>query len=249
MREYPILFSAPMVGAILDGRKTMTRRVLKPQPQEDIGLWLAERDMKATRWAPGDILWVREGFAVHLNSGPVIHEKGDGHPWGSPIYRATFSAALDPRCEGFSPWRPSIHMPRWASRITLTVEAVRVERLQDISEADVIAEGGGLSPSDRHGTHDPQWILGRCRDCRFWDTNVLPNGSKRMNCPYNYTGTQPNPPYGDGGQGCSHGFELSDGTDETAKFQFRHLWERIHGPDAWDANPWVSVTTFRRIEA
>lgn len=128
MTERPILFSAPMVRAILDGRKTQTRRVLKPP-------------MMRVPYAPGDTLWVRETFATHFMAENRIYPKGQGHAWGSPIYGATYGAALNPQCEGFSPWRPSIHMPRWASRITLRVTDVRVQRVQEISEGDVYAEG------------------------------------------------------------------------------------------------------------
>lgn len=209
--DKPIIFSAPMVKAILSGTKTQTRRIIKPQPQghtawqdDDTGEWWVSGHgevgdtLLSLRWAPGDRLWVKEGFSVHISAGPVIHPKGDGHPWGSPIYKATFGAGLDPRCEGFSRWRPSIHMPRWASRITLAVKAVRVERLQDISEGDAIAEGVTAD-------EDP-----------FWRPSFADPDS----------GGRP-----------SH------------RASFEYLWGHIHGPNAWDANPWVSVTTFRRVAA
>lgn len=90
---------------------------------------------------PGDRLWVRETWASHPCGGTQRHDPGDGHAWGSPIYRATFGAMLKPTCEGFTPWRPSIHMPRWACRIVLEIVSVRVERVQEISEQDATAEG------------------------------------------------------------------------------------------------------------
>jgi hypothetical protein len=162
-KERPILFSGPMVRAILDGRKTQTRRVIKPQPPEWIdelhGGQLSKRapyelenednqivgwgfqDERGTYWRvpygkPGDRLWVREAWAVVpcvSDNGPKHRAKGDGT---GVTWRADWNA----NPSGFK-WKPSIHMPRWASRITLEVTGARVERLQDISEADAIAEG------------------------------------------------------------------------------------------------------------
>lgn len=131
MSERPVIFSGAMVRAILAGRKTMTRR-------------LATSPLR--KCDPGDLLWVRETIATNGAAEPRIYAKGDGHPWGSPIYRATFTGGLLPACEGFTKWRPSIHMPRWASRITLRVTGVKIERLQDISEDDAEAEGVETRP-------------------------------------------------------------------------------------------------------
>jgi len=142
MKQRPIIFSAPMVRAILDGRKTQTRRILKSSPHSQ-----AERaqHFEGTRWdwlrydglrlatfncpysQPGDLLWVRETWARY-------NIDQDSHDMA---YRATPPA--DWPSDGN--WRPSIFMPRWASRITLEVTAVRIERLQDISEKDSWAEG------------------------------------------------------------------------------------------------------------
>ena len=137
----PILFSGPMVRAILDGHKTQTRRVVK------VGDTIEERD-DGTRWPyfttwthgddgspwascpygePGDRLWVRESF-VYRSKHDRYYYKAD--------HEAPFTA---PYAHGG--WKPSIHMPRAASRLTLDVTAIRVERLQEISEADAIAEG------------------------------------------------------------------------------------------------------------
>ena len=133
MAEKPIIFSAPMVRAILEGRKTMTRRILKPQPSEDIGLWLAERKLP---YALGDTLWVREAFAIvpqtayDWRNTPHVRD-GD---WCA-IFRAEWARSHS------TSWNSPIHMPRWASRITLAVTAVKVERVQDISEEDARAEG------------------------------------------------------------------------------------------------------------
>lgn len=142
MKERPILFSAPMVRALLAGTKTQTRRVAKNLPHEseyEPGLFsmMVVRDgklMEATGGVgmlkplcpygqPGDRLWVRETWTE----------------WeGTFLYRADFEG-----CEVAWKWTPSIHMPRKSSRITLEVTAVRVERLQDISEEDAKAEGAG----------------------------------------------------------------------------------------------------------
>jgi hypothetical protein len=142
MSEKPILFSGPMVRAILDGRKTQTRRVLKPQPEAD-GLY---HDMKAAhralRWLKGDRLWVREAFAIGFDYDAEDKPIGDEPKL---FYAATnavrwFDTETD-EWRDAPRWKPSIHMPRWASRITLEVTGVKVERLQDISDADARAEG------------------------------------------------------------------------------------------------------------
>lgn len=144
MTERPILFSGSMVRAILEGRKTQTRRVVKvpvgltgPVPND-----LRAQIMAKARWyaQPGDRLWVRETWAVDAPLEEVRREREDmmgpsgfGH---GPYFRA------DPVHENAGlTWRPSIHMPRWACRLVLEVTAVRVERLQEISERDTYAEG------------------------------------------------------------------------------------------------------------
>jgi len=146
MKERPILFSGPMVRAILDGRKTMTRRVVKWKYGEngtpacpiesvdrfaDIVQGLAENlsgdpvpfcEAKCPFGVPGDRLWVRETWQdIGAADRPEYVYAADGE-WSGK-------------------WRPSIHMPRWASRITLEVVSVRVDRLEDISEEDAKAEG------------------------------------------------------------------------------------------------------------
>lgn len=119
MKERPIILSGPMVRAILAGAKTQTRRVVKPQA---MGQWGPVVPCPYGR--PGDRLWVREAWRP-------VH---GGYSDLGARYRADFERDQ-------TVWRPSIHMPRWASRITLEVTGVRVERLQDISEADAQAEG------------------------------------------------------------------------------------------------------------
>ena len=169
MKERPILFSGPMVRALLAGTKTQTRRVVKPQPAPDqqprtvIGSsgfvyvmdnapLLSYPEVRRVRWdcpygQPGDRLWMRESF-----SGPWCMEAQDGiaaappSKWGESS-QIWYWADGEPTHGDWTRPRPSIHMPRWASRITLEITSVRVERLQDISEADAIAEGVYTDPA------------------------------------------------------------------------------------------------------
>lgn len=159
MKERPILFSGEMVRAILDGRKTQTRRAMKPQPKQinssywgwarksvflhrhRLGSGFPEWIQRCPYGKPGDRLYVRETWGISHHGGATI--KGTPHdPY--VLYRATNSEPtgdeLENQWEPFK-WRPSIHMPRWASRILLEITDVRVERLQDISEEDARAEG------------------------------------------------------------------------------------------------------------
>lgn len=132
MNERPILFSGPMVKAILAGRKTQTRRLVKPKPGFRAGL-LPQLFVELCNpyGAPGDRLWVKETFGYHLCAGSDserVHYRAD-------------SECCPTDGERIPRWRPSIFMPRRLSRLTLEVKRVRVERLQDISPADCKAEG------------------------------------------------------------------------------------------------------------
>lgn len=137
MKERPILFSGEMVRAILDGRKTQTRRIVKPQPTESIlptppfsETWDCE--YCCPYGVAGDRLWVRETFVPACNFDPS--------PESGVFYRADQHEKYN-RMNIEWRWKPSIHMPRWASRITLEVTGVRVERLNDISNDDCVSEG------------------------------------------------------------------------------------------------------------
>jgi len=138
MKERPILFSGPMVEAILDDRKTKTRRVVKPQPvfvaAPNVPFKTADADPKGIircpYGQPGDRLWVRETFA------PMI---GGGY-----VYAADYTEERLKKPGGSGFWKPSIHMPRAASRITLEITGVSIEKLNDISESDAMAEGAGI---------------------------------------------------------------------------------------------------------
>lgn len=169
-KEHPILFSGPMIRALLSGTKTQTRRVVKPQPDryivsfEKLGndwkpVWgvacmpteEANRCIRCPCGVPGDKLWVREAWR------PLGRIRG-GNWEGCLEYRADHtSVPLDSRTfwpasmfwtpEKATHWRPSIHMPRWASRITLEVTDVRVERVQEITGEDARAEGVDAIPA------------------------------------------------------------------------------------------------------
>lgn len=234
MADRPILFSAPMVRALLAHRKTETRRTLNPQPfaggfydgeieahlgrDRDCvrfsvgavggGAFLEER--QALRFAPGDRLWVREAWA---HDGPDLetvrarYEDAMGGCGYGPYYRAT-----EPAPDTLS-WRPSIHMPRWASRLTLIVTDVRVQRLQDISEADAEAEG--------------------C-ESEIWDQALA---VRDYSCP--------------DGWFCSWGTHEGEPSyvpeHRIWRESYRTLWDSIHGVGAWDRNPWVCAITFHCI--
>lgn len=217
MRERPILFSAPMVRALLAGTKTQTRRVVK----EPISGWLNNAngshkvlDGQVFNYSfdeplgtcpygqPGDRLWVRESFwgcdAPGWGDQPCVVYDDE---WHGKEYRP---AEVRPWARKFGRI-PSIHMPRDSSRITLEITGVRVERLHKISEADAIAEG---IPEESEPCE-------QCGDCGW-----LCIGGEPQQC---------NAP------GCGDG--AIDG--------YRALWEQINGAGSWKANPWVWVVEFR----
>ena len=195
MADRPIIFSAPMVRALLDGRKTQTRRVLSAKsgigPAHTVqrfgAHWLAcEFDRKwplRLPYAPGDRLWVREAWTARMIHGWTIADARSGMFQEEILYRAYGDDSIDG-------WWPSIHMPREFSRLTLTVTDVRVQRVQDISNENAIAEG--IEP---HG----HAFTGYGKQADVWMA------------PYD---------------------------------SFASLWNSIHGPGAWDANPWVAAITF-----
>lgn len=167
MTERPIIFSGPMVRAILDGRKHQTRRVVKKQPHFNAtGCDPSFRGEPAIWWdfwescrsevvrvkspcAIGDRLWVRETWC-HTGRGVwTVGDAAMAHD-GHLVYRATDD-------DGTGGWFPSIHMPKWAARIWLEVTGVRVERLQDISEEDVKAEGAYTIQSTDMPTEIPYY--------------------------------------------------------------------------------------------
>jgi len=140
----PIIFSTPMVQAILDGKKTQTRRVIKiDDAPENWKISIAGTsivrtepyDVKLPRYAAGDILWVRETFCE------VPYEHNHAPIKGGHITIPKYAYKADSERDYTGIWKPSIHMPREAARIFLMVKAIRAEKLRDISETDAIAEG------------------------------------------------------------------------------------------------------------
>ncbi len=199
MRERPILFNGAMVRAILAGRKVQTRR-----PVKGIALdWLGKAQFTPEYVAspgndlcpfgqPGDRLWVREttvNVEKHGYLGPVYLESEEG--------RDCLNFGLAPAPDDMTEvephevtLRPSIHMPRSMCRLVLEITAVRVERLQAITEADAVAEG--LSR-----TESGSWLPGPC---------------------------------------------------EHPEWAFHQLWAQVYSEPAWEANPWVWVIEFKRVE-
>jgi hypothetical protein len=221
MADRPIIFSAPMILALLAGRKTQTRRIIKAQPSEPLKVgdhvrlgmlsmvgdvtWplkpgvsiVSNKPGPHPRWveehvkyAVGDRLYVRENHRIQkgaTRSGPVFYEADESGDKGLRVERC----------------RPSIHMPRWASRMTLIVTEVRVQRLQDISENDAWREG--------------------CKEGELND-----NGDP-------FPADEPDPS-GIGERGW-----------ECARDWFADLWEDINGDDSWEANPWVVAVSFEVV--
>ena len=177
--ERPILFSAPMVRALLAGTKTQTRRPLRAGTWFDAQhgvIRMAPAGLACTGFAPvactygqpGDKLWVREAF-----SGSIAYER-HGYPlkeWGNKIW---YWADGNPQRGDWTKPRPSIHMPRHLSRITLELTEVRVERLQDISEADALAEGVANSlrlPGGRFANENYAHLWDAINGPGSWDAN------------------------------------------------------------------------------
>ena len=226
MKEHPILFSGPMVRAILDGRKTQTRRVINPQPKvvhdfypdgtlETERLFRNGGRIRCPYGVRGDRLWVRETWADVSALRFAQHDFPNG-----VSYKADCNAdSLELAKHYGARWTPSIHMPRWASRITLEVVDLAVQPLQTISKQDAIAEG--VEPL--FSTAE----LERHPEC--WSDPM----------PYkNYLW------HGLPGRRCNEGFS----SKRTARESFASLWDSINADRApWSSNPWVWAVTFRRI--
>ncbi|MHA3051861.1 hypothetical protein [Acinetobacter sp. ANC 4640] len=231
-KERPILFNAEMVKAILDGRKTQTRRILKSDYDEmverdngNIWPWREDCENGGDYWYPcpfgqvGDRLWIRETCIIspknwlssndQLNHKDIIKDSDGDHRVVQ--YLATNSDTDVPLNDFKLKKTPSIHMPRWASRILLEITNIRVERLNDISEADAIAEG--VEPIS------------------------VPD-----NVPVEGGYTKANRAMWKGYQNNERAYR------DTAKDSFMSLWKSVYGADSWVANPWVWVIEFKVIE-
>ena len=173
----PILFSGEMVRAILDGRKTQTRRVIKPQPAFVANYY--ESGKKRTAWSggssdpkllkcpygqTGDLLWVRETWASHKYMDDTKPSDFTAGAQMLPVWYRADNVQSDERGN----WRPSIFMPRWASRITLRVAGVSVDRVQDMSDEDCINEGMWMYSPNNAGPA-PE-ILSRGDFAELWDS-------------------------------------------------------------------------------
>lgn len=201
-KERPILFSAPMVRALLDGTKTQTRRICRAAQLRDDGTehrdadgWPLYDDSKVSEeefvmpppyGKPGDRLWVREAFRLtdtfDADSPNRVAERcldaGYSKPWAPLQFEADYDQRNwmnvgTPTFPTMSPkagkLRPGIHQPRWASRIDLEVTGVRVERLQDISDADALAEGVAGHPDGPWHAYRSLWTL--INGAGSWDAN------------------------------------------------------------------------------
>ncbi|WP_200782950.1 hypothetical protein [Klebsiella variicola] len=228
MKERGMIFNAEMVRALLSGRKTQTRRIMKVQPESNqLGLLLITDSTKRSdigkyHWAEsnatgnhvrsklfscpfgavGDRIWVREtwssDFANYYPNDRVWYAADNNRRLDIEVVDGV-RGIYSPESDVHVPfrWQPSIHMPRWASRILLEITDVRVERLNAISEKDARAEG---------------IIDGGCLNCG-----------------------EPEP------CGCAN--PEPDATDA-----FAYLWQSIYGQESWNANPWVWVIEFERVE-
>ncbi|WP_332102292.1 hypothetical protein [Klebsiella variicola] len=228
MKERGMIFNAEMVRALLSGRKTQTRRIMKVQPESNqLGLLLItdstkHSDIGKYHWAEsnatgnhvrsklfscpfgavGDRIWVREtwssDFANYYPNDRVWYAADNNRQLDIEVVDGV-RGIYSPESDVHVPfrWQPSIHMPRWASRILLEITDVRVERLNAISEEDARAEG---------------IIDGGCLNCG-----------------------EPEP------CGCAN--PEPDATDA-----FAYLWQSIYGQENWNANPWVWVIEFKRVE-
>lgn len=243
-KDLPIIFSAPMIRALLEGRKTVTRRLVKPQPRQgllgngapcydggNIGggigpvyhVWEPKQGHVIPltedcryRWATfcryqvGDRLWVRERFGYSVKD-PERHDEGYSAETHDVAYAATGEDGDWERYDADGsrdrirpPWRSPIYMPRWASRITLEVVSVGIERVQDITEEDARAEGVRCAPL-QEGEPGCWWL------------------------------------------GANHNVKGTPRVYRKAARAFGSLWDVINGKHApWASSPWVWRIEFRR---
>ncbi|HDZ0876110.1 hypothetical protein M4B96_06420 [Klebsiella pneumoniae] len=228
MKERGMIFNGEMVRAILDGRKTQTRRPIKWKQtrfteigeREDGSKWPWSEDAEhaCDFWHPcpfgavGDRIWVRETFCT------VDDTQYGGGKWvdyrATPKFEASHPAGWDcaPNDAEALKWRPSIHMPRWASRILLEITDVRVERLNAISEEDAQSEGVHTEVWDQ--TVVARNYAARDEFFQFWSEDM------------------------------PHYVEMN----QLYRSSFTSLWESIYGAENWLANPWVWVIEFKRVE-
>ncbi|EMM5763738.1 TPA: hypothetical protein RUY73_002779 [Klebsiella pneumoniae] len=217
--ERGMIFNGEMVRALLDGRKTQTRRIVKGTDSavkfckewningEEVFVVLGEKDhtgmnpvlgaISCPFGAVGNRIWVREAFRVHSRATDVatlVYKASERNSWTEQTHRVPVAVCNKPATP--EKWTPSLHMPRWASRILLEITDVRVERLNAINEHDAQAEGVAKLRGGFWKHYQPGW-------------------------------TQ---------------HQLS------ARGSFVTLWKSIYGDESWNSNPWVWVIKFKRIE-
>lgn len=229
MNEHPILFTRLMVRALIDGRKTQTRRIMKYQTEgriggpelfnpvvinrdgeeepgtEIFGVYGEDWGLKFPYGRPGERLWVRETWATHTAL-DVLRPKRLPHA-AFIYYRA--DNGTEPR-----KWRPSIFIPRWASRLTLEITNIRVERVKDITETDAEAEG-----------------------TQVWAQSELVGHSQREEC------------------WCTISKQIARQRNEpipgvaSTVAAYAMLWDSINAKKghAWESNPWVWVVEFKKV--
>jgi hypothetical protein len=236
MKEKPIIFSAPMVMAILDGKKCMTRRIVKPQPErQDNGCWY----WKNTAWniaqisdlSPLDIslyqvgmrLWVRERIDNRPENGNFYYH-ADNKGVGEDVFKLLLDAGKSHKKS-----IPSVFMPRWASRITLEITDVKIERLQDITEEDAINEGVEYLFSK----DDLKTVAG------------LRNYKQEEMGFKNYLW-----------HGCAKGKVMQKWNHQYSSYSnaigsFSSLWQYLNYKRGygWDTNPWVWAISFKRANS
>lgn len=233
MKERGMIFNGEMVRALLDGRKTQTRRIMKAQPSEDFTPMnmALEADYKARWYTPGIV--DKDGYLQPAGKevfGVANENEGYSCPFGAvgdriwvretwarynidqDSHDMAYRATIPEDWPESGRWRPSIHMPRWASRITLEITDVRVERLNAISEQDAQSEG----------VHT-----------EVWDQTVVARNYAAIDEFFQFWS-----------EDMPHYVEMN----QLYRSSFRSLWESIYGAENWQANPWVWVIEFKRVE-
>lgn len=219
MKTKPILFSTEMVQVNLAGRKTNTRRVIDEKHfgfleyafknKKNLADWIS----RTAKYQIGDVLWVRETF-IDVNQQAEKHFSG-----------VRFHYKADGEFVGCWPWKPSIHMPKEAARIFLKILNVRVERLQDISEEDCVAEGiKMIKKGDVYQDIEDGKLIDKIHDedCFYF----YPSKGDFRDDSYMPKSIFPNAP----------------------KTSFYSLWEKINGEGSWNKNPFVWVYEYQIIE-
>lgn len=256
MVERPVLFKGEMVRALLAGTKTQTRRVVKPQPDivgsngtvvcrftpDDCLLGRLGEEIRCPYGQAGNRLWVREAWRASKVADELKPSQLVGGRNNSPIwYEAQDEVPFHP--SGYGKLRPSMFMPRWASRITLDITGVCVERLNSISQADAIAEGiGELVPLAKRSEGLTPAALAFAAAATV---DRMPRTTRRG--------------FLAGALAASLGFvaspsrpwEVMQGRMDRAPSPqqlYALLWESINGAGSWNENPFVWVVAFRRMK-